>query len=358
MNRVFIIAEAGVNHNGSLELARQLIDVAARAGADAVKFQSFRADQLVSRNTPKAEYQIDGEQDPESHYDMIKRLELSEIDHADLIARCRARSIQFLSSPFDLDSAEMLLHRFNLLQIKVASGEVTNAPLLLRVAQAQRRVILSTGMSTLEEVEAALGVLAFGYMGTSATPSVESFRAAYASLHGKEAIRDRVTLLHCTSEYPAAPASVNLRAMDVLKDAFGLPVGYSDHTQGITFAVAAVARGAEVLEKHLTLDKTLPGPDHRASLEPHELETMVSAVRCVELALGDARKAPTSGEMRNLPISRKSLVAATKIAKGSLFDASNITVKRPGFGVSPFRYWEYLGRTATRDYEPDALIDP
>lgn len=358
-NHTYIIAEAGVNHNGSLKMAMELVEAAADAGADAVKFQTFRADKLVSRNAPKAGYQTRTTDAAESQFDMIRRLELDEEAHRALIKHCATQGIQFLSTPFDCDSLEMLAHTFDLPRLKLPSGEITNAPLILRAARTGKPVILSTGMSTLGEVEAALGVLAFGYAARiDEAPSPAAFREAYGSAAGQEALERNVVLLHCTTEYPAPFTEVNLRAMDTLQDAFGLPVGFSDHTTGIAVPIAAAARGAVMIEKHFTLDRNLPGPDHKASLEPSELTGMVKAIRQVELALGSRLKAPTMSESKNMSVARKSLVAAKPIRTGELFTGKNVTVKRPGNGMSPFLFWDLLGRRAARDYEPDEVILP
>lgn len=354
----YIIAEAGVNHNGDLNLAKQLIDVAVEAGADAVKFQTFRAEQLLSRNAPKAAYQTRTTGSAESQFEMLRKLELTEEDHEVLIAHTKARGIVFLSTPFDVPSLHLLTTRFGLQTIKIPSGEITNAPFLLAIAHAARRVILSTGMSTLAEVEEALGVLAFGFT-ASATAMLKrgDFEQAFASETGQQALRDRATLLHCTSEYPAPFSEVNLRAMDSMVAAFGLPVGYSDHTPGIHVSLAAVARGARVIEKHFTLDRNLPGPDHRASLQPEELCELVREIRQIELALGDGIKRPTGMEWKNRDVARKSLVAAKAIQPGEVFTADNLTCKRPGTGLSPFDYWQTLGQLAVRNYAIDELLD-
>lgn len=356
--RVLVIAEAGVNHNGSLELALRLVDAAARAGADVVKFQTFQASRLASRLAPKAEYQKRETGAEQSQHEMLRALELDEAAHRALIAHCTECGIEFLSSPFDHESLTLLTRVFGLRRLKLGSGELTNAPLLLAAARARVPIILSTGMSTVEEVADALGVLAFGFVEPTATPSVAGFRAARVSEIGQAALVRNVTLLHCTTEYPTPPEDVNLRAMDTLRDAFGLPVGYSDHTQGSTVSLAAVARGATVIEKHLTLDRSLPGPDHQASQTPDELAAMVLDIRRVELALGDGVKAPAPSERKNMSVARKSLVAARSIAAGETFSAENLGVKRPGGGVEPIRYWEFLGRVATRAYAEDELIEP
>ena len=354
--RTYIIAEAGVNNNGSLDMAKKLVKVAAEAGADAVKFQTFKADKLVSRSAPKAEYQTRTTGIDESQHEMIRKLELDEHAHATLIEQCRVCNIAFLSTPFDLESVDLLAGRFDLPCIKIPSGDITNAPLLLKVAQTGKPVILSTGMSSLGEVEEALGVLAFGYLGRDVAPSLGAFRAAYGTIEGQAALQDKVTLLHCTTEYPAPLEDVNLAAMDTMKNAFGLRVGYSDHTEGIAVTIAAVARGAVVIEKHFTLDRTLPGPDHKASLEAGELRQMVTAIRCVEQALGSGRKHPAASELKNIPVARKSLVAACRISAGEAFTDKNIVVKRPGTGLSPMHLWELLGRKADRDFKVDEEI--
>jgi len=355
---VLIIAEAGVNHNGDLSLARQLIDVASEAGADAVKFQTFRADRLVSRKAPKAEYQTQTTDQAESQFEMIRKLELTEADHEVLIAHAEARGITFLSTPFDAPSLHLLTQRFGLQTIKIPSGEITNAPFLLAVARAARRVILSTGMSTLAEVEAALGVLAFGFTTpATSTPGRGDFERAFASNAGQQSLGDRTTLLHCTTEYPAPFGEVNLRAMDTLAAAFGLPTGYSDHTPGIHISLAAVARGARVIEKHFTLDRNLPGPDHRASLEPDELRDLVRQIREIEAALGDGIKRPAASEWKNRDVVRKSLVAAEEIRAGEKFTEENLACKRPGNGITPFAYWQTLGQTSGRDYNTDEVLD-
>lgn len=355
----YIIAEAGVNHNGSLEMAKQLIDVAAEAGADAVKFQTFKADKIISRTAPKAEYQTKTTDAQESQFEMVKKLELDEHAHEVLIAYCQEKGIQFLSTPFDFESIELLANRFDLPRLKVPSGEITNAPLLLEMARTGKPIIMSTGMSTLGEVEVALSVLAFGYIADQdAPPSIEAFQAAYLSEAGQQALLDNVVLLHCTTEYPAPFDDVNLRAMDTLGQAFGLPVGFSDHTEGIAIPIAAIARGAVVIEKHFTLDRTLPGPDHKASLEPAELIAMVQSIRQVEQSLGSTLKIPAASELKNKAIGRKSLVAAYPIRQGETFTAENIGFKRPGTGIAPIQYWELLGKVADREYETDELIKP
>jgi N-acetylneuraminate synthase len=356
MSSVYVIAEAGVNHNGSMEMARKLIDAAADAGADAVKFQTFQASKLVTTTAPKADYQRKTTDRGESQFEMLKKLEVAEKDHYGLVEHCAARKIQFLSTPFDSESLDLLVKRVKVPRLKIPSGEITNAPFLLHAARSGVPIILSTGMSTLGEVEQALGVLAFGYTNKDRAPSLRAFIEAYATDEGQKALRKNVTLLHCTSEYPAPFDEVNLCVMDTMKRAFGLPVGYSDHTMGITIPIAAAARGACLIEKHFTLDRSLPGPDQAASLEPHELKAMVESIRQVEKALGGGVKAPATSEWTNRKTVRKSLVAARPIRKGELLDETSFSFKRPGTGMDPLHYWEWIGRAAPRDLAEDELF--
>jgi N-acetylneuraminate synthase len=345
MSAVLVIAEAGVNHNGSMERAIALVDAAAAAGADMVKFQTFKADQLASASAKKADYQTRNTQYGSSQLDMLRALELSEDDHAALIARCAEKHITFLSTPFDPGSLDLLVHRFKMETIKLGSGELTNGPLLLQAAKSKRKLIVSTGMGNLDEIQEALGVLAFGFT-SNGTPTRKAFAQAYESATGRAALQDRVTLLHCTTEYPAPLNDINLRAMDTLRDNFGLRVGFSDHSEGHAVAIAAVARGAEVIEKHFTLDRNLPGPDHKASIEPDELKAMISGIRAAELALGDGVKAPRGSEKANMAVARKVLVAARDIAAGQKISADDIKILRAGEGLSPMGYWEIVGSIA------------
>jgi N-acetylneuraminate synthase len=354
--RTMIIAEAGVNHNGLLDLALQLVDVAANAGADVVKFQTFTADQLATANAPKAEYQIANLQEGGSQLSMLRKLELSPADHHALLSRCRERGIRFMSTGFDAQSLAFV-GTLDTAAIKIPSGDITCGPLLLQAARVRRPLIVSTGMSTLADIEQALGVIAFGLTTDREPTGRADFDAAYCSAEGREALRGLVTLLHCVTQYPAPPEAVNLRAMDTMAGAFGLPVGYSDHTAGIEVSIAAVARGATVIEKHFTLDRALPGPDHAASLEPAELVQLVAAIRNIERALGSPLKAPAPQEAANRPIARRSIVAARVIGKGEVFTADMLAHKRPGHGVSPMEHWNLLGRPAGRDYGADELID-
>ena len=353
---VYIIAEAGVNHNGSIEMAKQLIDVAAEAGADAVKFQTFKAERVISRYAPKAEYQKRTTTETESQLEMVRKLELDEQAHRILIDYCQLKEIYFLSSPFDFDSIDLLAKTFDLPCLKIGSGEITNGPFLLKAAMTGKNIILSTGMSTLGEVEEALGVLAFGYIGSGRDASVRRFRDAFQTEEAQRALKENVKLLHCTSEYPAPFEEVNLAVLETMRLAFGLPVGLSDHTQGIAVPIAAVALGASIIEKHFTLAKTLPGPDHKASLEPYELKEMIKSIRQVETALGSSMKIPTRSESKNRDMARKSLVAAKLIQKGDIFSPENLAIKRPGTGISPINYWDLLGKRSDKDYSEDELI--
>lgn len=348
-----IIAEAGVNHNGSLVRALELVDRAAAAGADIVKFQTFRADALASANARKADYQQRAGDADENQLEMLRRLELSPEDHRRIMKRCAERGIRFLSSPFDSGSLHFLIDELGLGEIKLGSGELTNGPMLLEVGRQDVKVLLSTGMATLGEVEEALGVLAFAMASGSQTPSRANFARALAEPSAWMRLRDRVTLLHCTTEYPAPDAETNLRAMDTMAQAFGLPVGYSDHTEGLAIGLAAVARGARVLEKHFTLSRELPGPDHAASLEPDELAEFVRQTRRIEVALGSGVKQPGARELANRQIARKSVVATRALPARHRLAASDMAIKRPATGASPMCYWDLLGTRLDRDVVDD-----
>lgn len=354
---VLIIAEAGVNHNGDIELAKKLIDVAAEAGADIVKFQTFKADKLVTPKAVQADYQIKNTEKLEPQLAMLERLELSQEDHYQLIAYCKKLNIEFLSTAFDSQSLNFLVNELEVKRLKISSGEITNAPFLLEHAQKGLELIISTGMATLAEIEAALGVIAFGLtMPKAIKPTFETFQQAYYSDKGQQALKEKVTLLHCTTEYPAPMQDINLKAIEAMSLAFKLRVGYSDHSTGIIIPVAATARGAAIIEKHFTLDKTMVGPDHKASLDPNELRDMVNAIRSIELALGDGLKGPRPCELKNKPIARKSLVAACKINAGDKLTKDNVDIKRPGTGLSPFNYWSLLNKKTDRNYQAGDLI--
>jgi len=355
-DRTFVIAEAGVNHNGSRELALQLIDVAADARADAVKFQTFKADRLATAKAGLAGYQAAHVKDAGTQQDMLRRLELSQADHDVLLERCKARGIYFMSTGFDVESLDFLA-TLGVPALKIASGDITCAPLLLRAARLRLPLIVSTGMSTLAEIEQALGVIAFGLTVERDPTGRADFESSFSSDDGKRALENHVTLLHCVTQYPALPEAVNLRAMDTMAAAFGLPVGYSDHTLGIEVAIAAVARGAKVIEKHFTLDRALPGPDHAASLEPRELGKMVAAIRNVERALGSPIKRAGLQEVGNRSGARRSVVAARTIRQGEIFTSEMLTTKRPDLGISPMDFWSLIGRVCPRDYETDEVIE-
>ena len=329
---VFIIAEAGVNHNGSAHLAKQLIDVASDSGADAVKFQTFKAENLVAKNTQKAEYQKQTTDASESQFDMIKKLELDMETHKELIAYCQKKDIMFLSTPFDHESID-LLSDLGLQIFKIPSGEITNLPYLRHIGSLDKKIVLSTGMSNLKEVGDALNILINA--GTS---------------------KDNITVLHANTMYPTPMEDVNLNAMLTIQKEFGVNIGYSDHTLGIEVDIAAVAMDASCIEKHFTLDKTMDGPDHKASLEPEELKAMVDAIRNIEKALGSSEKKPSPSETVNIDVVRKSIVAKTNINKGDILDENNICVKRPGSGVSPMKWDEVIGTISSKDYNADELI--
>jgi len=330
--KTFIIAEAGVNHNGSLEIAKRLIDIAAESGADAVKFQTFKADKLLSKTAQKADYQKQTTPEDESQYEMIKKLELDEVAHRILFGYCKQKPIMFLSTPFDHDSIQ-LLNDLGMPIFKIPSGEITNLPHLRHIGRLNKQVILSTGMADLGEVEDALNVLI-----EEGTP------------------KEKITVLHATTEYPCPIEEVNLRAMKTMRHAFGVKVGYSDHTQGIEVSIAAVAMEASVIEKHFTLDRTMEGPDHSASLEPSELKALVIAIRNIDQAMGNGIKKASKSEVKNIPISRKSIVAARTIKAGEVFSSDNLSVKRPGVGINPMRWDEMIGQVARRDYMLDEAI--
>ena len=330
--QTLIIAEAGVNHNGDIELAKKLIDVAVNAGADFVKFQTFNADRLATHAAKKAEYQAQTTDRNETQHEMLRRLELTPAMHHELIAHCKMRKIGFFSTGFDIESVDFLASLGQNL-FKIPSGEITNLPYLRHIGRLGKPIILSTGMSNMPEIESAI-----------------------KALEQAGTLRSKITVLHCTTEYPTPMCDVNLRAMQSIQIELGVAVGYSDHTLGIEVAVAAVAMGATVIEKHFTLDRTLPGPDHKASLEPAELKTMVSSIRNIELALGDGVKQLAPSEAKNILVARKSIVASKDIQIGERFSTENLTVKRPGTGISPMRWDEVIGLTANRNYASDELI--
>jgi N,N'-diacetyllegionaminate synthase len=330
--KIFIIAEAGVNHNGSIKLAKKMVDKASQAGADAIKFQTFKAERVISKFAPKAGYQKKNTRKSESQLEMVRNLELSLYAHKELINYCHKKGILFLSSPFDLESID-LLNRLGLKIFKVPSGEITNLPYLRKIGSLKKKIILSTGMSNLKEINKALGILIKA--GTN---------------------KENITVLHCNTEYPTPMKDVNLKAMLTIKKALGVKVGYSDHTLGIEIPVAAVALGAEVIEKHFTLDKNMAGPDHKASLEPDEFKEMVKAIRNIESALGSGIKKASPSELKNRVVVRKSIVAIKDIKKGELFREGNISVKRPASGISPILWDKVMGKVAKKNFKKDQPI--
>jgi N,N'-diacetyllegionaminate synthase len=334
MKNTIIIAEAGVNHNGSIEIAKKLIDVAAEAGVDYVKFQTFKSEKVISKNAKKAEYQIaNTENAVESQLEMVKKYELDKDTHLELIRYCKDKEVKFLSSPFDLESID-LLAELGINLFKIPSGEITNMPYLKKVAALKKEIILSTGMCNLADIENALNILI-----------------------KNGAKRESITILHCNTEYPTPMGDVNLLAMNTIKLAFKVNVGYSDHTLGIEIPIAATALGATVIEKHFTLDRNMEGPDHIASLEPNDLIEMVKAIRNIDLALGDGIKAPSPSEKKNIEIARKSIVAADNLKAGDIISEKNITIKRPGCGISPLFWDEIIGKKVTKDCEEDELLE-
>lgn len=352
-----IIAEAGVNHNGNPKTAFELIDAAKRAGADVIKFQTFKAENLVTESAEKASYQITKDSNNESQLDMLKKLELPFSLYKDLINYSDKVGIKFLSTAFDSESLSFLVNDLNLQLLKIPSGELTNSPFILDHARTGRELIVSTGMASMAEIESALGVIAFGYTADiEKKPTLNEFQKAYVSAEGQEALRKNVTLLHCTSEYPAPFDSVHLNVINTLREAFGVQVGYSDHTEGTSISIAAVAKGAIVIEKHFTLDQDMEGPDHKASLEPDEFGYLVRGIRAVEDALGSSVKVPTLGEAGNKIAVRKSVVAAIDISPGDIFTSHNLAIKRPGSGLSPEEYWRLEGLSSKNHYKRGDLI--
>lgn len=354
--RVYIIAEAGVNHNGQRELALALIDAAAAAGVDAVKFQTFDAKKLASKTALKAAYQKQSTDAAESQLAMLQKLELSREWHHELKAYAQAKGVEFLSTAFDTDSLEFLVE-LGIPIFKVPSGELTNGPLLWQFARTLKPLIVSTGMATLSEVEQGLAIIAHALNNTSEPRSIDEVWQCWSRPDYRNSVRGHVTLLHCTSQYPTPFGEVNLRGMDTLASAFGLTVGYSDHTEGILIPVAAVARGAKVIEKHFTLDRSLPGPDHQASLEPAELKQMVSNIRSLELALGDGSKCPQPSEWDTRQAARQQVIAAQAIPSGTIFRREDLTTARTRRGISPTLLWGLVGKTSTRAYEAGEEIE-
>lgn len=357
-NKIIVIAEAGVNHNGSLKNAFEMIDVAKSAGADFIKFQSFIADNLASKFARNAKYQDRNLKTKKTQYQMLKDLEIDKSFHLKIARECERKGISFLSTAFDPESLDFLLDTFDFDFLKIPSGEITNAPFVLKHALSGKNIVLSTGMANMKEIRDALGVLAFGFSKNNHKPSMANFKKSYESKKGKKLLQQKVTLLHCTTEYPAPLSDVNLKAMRTLEKEFKINVGYSDHTSGIAVAIAASGMGAKIIEKHFTLDKNQSGPDHKASLEPNELRDMISNIRLVESILGDGEKKAQQSETKNIEVARKSLVAQKVIRKGEKFSKDNLGIKRPGNGISPYEYWNLIGKISTNDYEKDELIKP
>ncbi|GAA5132110.1 N-acetylneuraminate synthase [Thalassotalea piscium] len=358
-----IIAEAGVNHNGDEKLAYQLVDAAVAAGVDIVKFQTFKAKNLVTQHAQQAQYQQTNTNKEQSQYQLLKQLELTFESHKSVKNYCDQKGIEYLSTAFDSESLRFLVDEMQLKRLKIPSGELTNSPFILEHALTGCDLIVSTGMATLVEIRQALGVIAYGYLHsekripTSQNLSAEDFSQAFASKEGQQLLLDKVVLLHCTTEYPAPFNEVNLNVLDTLDTTFKLTVGYSDHTQGIIIPIAAVAKGAQVIEKHFTLSRALEGPDHQASIEPDELIAMVEAIRVTEKALGSVIKKPSLSELKNRDIVRKSLVAIVPIAKGDVLSQENVGIMRPGNGISPTNYWRVLGKTSKKTFNSGDLIE-
>jgi len=352
------IAEAGVNHNGSVDMAFRLVDIANEAGADIVKFQSFEAEKVVGLTTPQADYQRKNTGTVASQREMLSKLQINKFEQKQIANYCSAAGIEFLSSAFDSTSLQFIANDIGVKRLKIASGEITNLPFVLEHARLEREIIISTGMANLTEIEKALSVIAFGLIAeSSAKPSMDAFLSAYSSLEGKEALRKNVTILQCTSEYPAPIDELNLSAMNALKEAFGVRVGFSDHSDGILASIIATSLGASVIEKHFTLDKNLSGPDHKASLNPSQLTELILAGKQVKKALGSKEKSLQRSEAKNKAIARKSLVAAKSIKVGEIFSEENLTTCRPGIGMEPYLYWTILGSHASRAYSKGDQID-
>lgn len=358
MSSTLIIAEAGVNHNGSEALAFQLVDKAVAAGVDVVKFQTFKSELLVTEQAKQADYQVKNTQQKESQLSMLKKLELPFQSHLAIRDYCREKGIEYLSTAFDEVSLDFLVNDMKLTKLKLPSGELTNTPFVLAHAKTGCDLIVSTGMATIEEIHFALATIAYGLLNqdVSACPKNDEFILAYRSQEGQAILKEKVSLLHCTTEYPAPFDEVNLNAMALMEQEFGLPIGYSDHTAGIAVSLASVAKGAVIIEKHFTLDQEMEGPDHKASIEPDELLAMVQGVRQIESALGKAIKAPSESEKRNMEVARKSIVASATIKQGDVFSEQNLAVKRPGNGISPTKYYLILGKVAEKDFFEGELI--
>ncbi len=354
--KTFIIAEAGVNHNGKINLAKKLIDQAAKIGANAIKFQSFNSSLLVTPKTKKSEYQKKNTSNNSTQLEMLKKLELTNSQMLQLKNYSKKKKIDFLVSCFDKKSFDFVINKIRPNLLKIASGELTNTPLLLDHAFSKKKIILSTGMCSISEIKQALGVIAFGYLNKKKKPGSKEFQNSLNSPRGKKLIKKKVTILHCTSDYPCNFKYCNLLVIKTLKEKFGTQVGFSDHTRGIEAAISAVSLGARIIEKHLTLNKKMPGPDHKASLTPNEFKLMSKSIRNIEAAMGDGKKMLMPSEKKNILVSRKSLCAAEDIKKNEIFTVKNLTAKRPGIGICPSKFWSLLGRKSNKNYFKNELI--
>ncbi|PPR78476.1 MAG: N,N'-diacetyllegionaminic acid synthase [Alphaproteobacteria bacterium MarineAlpha2_Bin1] len=356
-NKIIFIAEAGVNHNGDIDNAFQLIDVAANAGADIIKFQYYKTEKLLKKDTPKAEYQKRNTSISETQFEMLKKFELANSDIKKLIERCDDKGIEFLATPFDEESLNELIS-YGIKRIKIPSGEITNGPLLLKSARSNLPLILSTGMSNIKEIEDALGLIVFGYL--EKNKEIDSHSEIKKHLYTENfysTLNNFVTVLHCTSQYPAPLNSINLNTMREISKKFNVPIGYSDHSEGSVVAIASAALGAKVIEKHFTLNKNLPGPDHKASIEPKELSCLIKSIRDVELVMGSYKKKALEIEVGNRSIARKSLTARKEIKKGTEFSRDNLIALRPGNGVSPMKIWDFIGKKSNKSYKIGELIE-
>ena len=359
IKKIKIIAEAGVNHNGDISIAKELVDIAYDAGADIVKFQTFKADDLVTRTAKMADYQKTNTGKIDSQFDLLKRLELKYEYHHELKQYAQKLGIEFLSTAFDKNSLDFLVQEIVMHRLKIPSGDITNGPLILQHALTKLPIILSTGMSDLVDIEQALKIICYGYLtdtNSSSSFNDEDMQELYLSEQGKKIISQKVTILQCNTEYPTPLEDVNLAAMDTIRNKFNTSVGYSDHTLGIDASLYAAARGAAVIEKHFTISRDMKGPDHMASIEPEELKIMIQKIRQIEVINGEQEKVPSSSEIKNKAIARKSIIAARKIKKGSIIEPSDLVIKRPGSGLSPMKYWETLGTQAMKDYEEEEIF--
>lgn len=357
--KIFIIAEAGVNHNGSKKKMFKMIDIASKAGADAIKFQTFKALNLTTLKAKKADYQKKTTQRNESHFEMLKKLELSEKDHFKLNEYCKNKNIKFLSTAFDFESLTFLNNKIKLDTFKISSGELNNFPLLIEFGRTKKKIILSTGMGTLNEIDKAISYIAVGNILGKKKFDKNILKNELSKLTKKkrfETIKNKVSILHCTTNYPAKNYELNLNVINTISEKFNLPVGYSDHSMGFYASLAASALGAKIIEKHFTISRKLKGPDHNASLEPNELLSLIKNIRNIELSLGNGIKKPTLSELRNIKTVRKSLVAKTNIKKNEIFSEKNLIIKRPGIGISPSKYWQYIGKKSKKNFKRDSLI--